>query len=135
MSSRNSICSLLIIKPAEKPFFIFYPEKNPYQTSKKMAKKIVWSVQAQSDRKEILLFWKNKNKSDSYSKKLNYLFKDAAKTISLFPNIGKPTDYKDTRIKIVRDYLMIYKEFENFISVVAIWDSRQNPVKLERIIK
>ena len=100
-----------------------------------MAKKIIWSTQSQNDRKEILLYWKTKNKSDSYSKRLNYLFTDATKTISKFPKIGKPTDYKDTRIKIIRDYLMIYKEFENFISIVAIWDSRQNPIKLEKILQ
>lgn len=100
-----------------------------------MVKKIVWSIQAQNNRKEILLYWKNKNKSSTYSKKLNYLFNDAAKTISKFPKIGKPTDYKATRIKIIRNYLMIYKEFENFISIIAIWDSRQNPVKLQKILQ
>lgn len=99
-----------------------------------MAKKIVWSLKAQDDRKEILLYWNNRNKSKTYSLLLNYLFIDATKTISKFPKIGKPIEYKDIRIKIIRDYLMVYKEYENYISIVTIWDTRQDPIKLEKII-
>jgi plasmid stabilization system protein ParE len=100
-----------------------------------MAKTIVWSAKAQNDRKEILLYWKERNKSITYSRKLNYLFNDAAGSISKFPKIGKPTGYKDTRVKIVRVYLMVYKEYDNHISIITIWDGRQNPLKLERIIR
>ena len=78
-----------------------------------MAKKIVWSAKAQNDRKEILLYWKERNKSILFSRKLNQLFNDAANSILKFPKIGKLTGYKDTRVKIVRDYLMVYKEFDS----------------------
>src|SRR4051812_15911834 len=98
-----------------------------------MAKKIIWSETAQKDRKEILLYWKNRNKSSAYSKKLNLLFNDAADIIASFPKIGKPSGYKDSRIKIVKDYLLIYKEFDTFISIITIWDARQNPIKLKNI--
>ena len=90
--------------------------------------------QSSNDRKEILLYWKKRNKSTLYSEKLNYLFKDAANLISKFPNVGKLTGYKNTRIKIVRDYLMVYKEYEFFISIITIWDGRQDPIKLEKIL-
>jgi len=50
-----------------------------------MAKKIIWSFTPQIDRKEILLYWKNRNKSLAYCKKLNILFNDAAKIIATFP--------------------------------------------------
>ena len=49
-----------------------------------MAKEIIWSETAQKDRKEILLYWKNRNKSSTYSKKLNILFDDAAEIIASF---------------------------------------------------
>ena len=39
-----------------------------------------------------------------YSKKLNRLFNDAAEIIAVFPQMGKPSGYKDSRIKIVKDY-------------------------------
>ena len=100
-----------------------------------MAKKIIWSETAQNVRKEILLYWKNRNKSLVYSRKLNKLFNDAADIIAAFPKIGKPSGYKDSRIKIVKDYLLVYKEFDAFISIITIWDSRQNPLKLEKILE
>ena len=100
-----------------------------------MAKKIVWSAKAQHDRKEFLQYWKKRNQSTSYSKKLNCLFNEAADLISKFPKIGKRTGYKDTRIKIVRDYLMVYKEYDTQISIITIWDGRQDPLKLERILQ
>lgn len=56
-----------------------------------MAKKIIWSLTAQIDRKEILSYWIDRNKSSAYSKKLNLLFNDAAKIIAKLPNIGKPS--------------------------------------------
>lgn len=99
-----------------------------------MVKKIVWSVKAQNDRKKILQYWVETNKSTTYSKRLNSLFNNATNLILKFPKIGKLTDYNDTRVKIVRDYLMVYKEYDTKIAIIAIWDSRQNPLKLERII-
>ena len=57
-----------------------------------MAEQIVWSLKAQKDRKEILYYWRKRNKSNEYSKKLNGLFKEALKLISDYPEIGKITD-------------------------------------------
>lgn len=100
-----------------------------------MAKPVVWSLRAQNDRKEILNYWRLRNKSNAYSKKLNRLFKESIKIITDFPLIGKLTDQPNTRIKIVKDYLIIYEETETQISILTIWDSRQNPDKLKEIIK
>jgi len=50
-----------------------------------MAKQIIWSLTAQLDRKEILLYWINRNKSRTYSKKLNKLFIEAIQLIAEFP--------------------------------------------------
>ena len=67
-----------------------------------MVKQIVWSRRAQTDRKYILEYWNKRNKSNSYSRKLNELFKEAVKLIADYPEIGKPTDDKNARIKIVK---------------------------------
>lgn len=91
-----------------------------------MVKQIIWSLRAQSDRKGILRYWINRNKSKEYSKKLNSLFKEAVKLIADYPEIGKPTDNRDARIKVVRDYLIIYEITNEQIFILAIWDSRQN---------
>ena len=99
-----------------------------------MAKEVVWSLRAQKERKEILEYWRLRNKSNTYSRKLNQLFKESVKLITDFPQIGKPTDDINTRIKIVRDYLIIYEETETQIQILTIWDSRQDPDKLKNII-
>ena len=100
-----------------------------------MVKKINWSSKAQNDRKEILQYWINRNASPTYSKKLNSLFIEAVNLISKFPKIGKQSGYKETRIKVVRDYLVVYKESDTQISIIAIWDGRQDPLKLKTILK
>lgn len=97
-----------------------------------MAKrKVIWSLQAKNNRIQILEYWIEHNKSKEYSKKLNILFEEAAEFISEFPEIGKLTEDKFARIKIVRDYWIVYDTCENKISILAIFDSRQNPVKLK----
>ena len=96
-----------------------------------MAKKIIWSLNAQKDRKNILQYWNKRNKSTRYSIKLNKLFKDAVKLISDYPRIGKLTDRANIRIKIVKDYLIIYEDLEDEIHILTIWDSRRDPINLE----
>ena len=100
-----------------------------------MAKKIVWTNTAQNDRKEIFSYWSKRNKSTLYSLKLNHLFKEALKAVSLHPQIGKLTNYQNARVKIVRDYLIVYRIYDEYISVISIWDGRQNPLKFEGIFQ
>ena len=63
------------------------------------------------------------------------LFKQAAYLISNHPKIGKPTNYGNVRFKIVRDYLLFYEEMTDRIEILLVWDSRQNPVKLDKLLK
>ncbi len=96
-----------------------------------MAKQVIWSRRSHDERIEILTYWNERNKSTDYSKKLNRLFNEAIKLISIHPNIGKRTNDKKARIKIIRDYLMIYELNEmDQIVILTIWDSRQEPEKL-----
>ena len=100
-----------------------------------MAKQIVWSLRAQKDKKEIFIYWSRRKKSNRYSKKLNQLFKDAIRLLQELPYIGKSTDENFVRIKIVKEYLLIYEITESSINILSIWDGRQNPTKLEDILK
>lgn len=76
-----------------------------------MFKKIVWSLRAQNDRKDIFQYWNKRNKSKLYSIKLNKLFKEGLKMMARHPNI-----YEDT---------------ETEIHVLTIWSSHRNPVDLK----
>ena len=101
-----------------------------------MVKRIIWSKRAYNDRIEIFKYWNQRNKSTEYSKKLNELFKEAIKLISEYPKIGKSTENNSIRLKIIRDYLIIYEVDDSHqLLILAIWDSRQNPGKLEKLLK
>lgn len=101
-----------------------------------MAKQIIWSKRSQTDRKEIFRYWNKRNNSNYYSKKLNELFKQAVRLIAEYPEIGKPTDDKNVRIKIVKDYLIIYEiDEKDHLLILTIWDARQNPKRLEKILR
>jgi len=93
-----------------------------------MAKReIVWTAKAQSERKAILAYWINRNKSKNYSIKLNQLFIDAIRKIAALPTIGKKTDYDEhVRLKIVRNYLLFYEFNANQIIILSIWDTNRD---------
>jgi toxin YoeB len=65
---------------------------------------------AQNDRKRILKYLKDKNKSNVYSIKLAQVFKYSVKIISEFPKIGKQTDDINVRIKIFIGFYIFYEE-------------------------
>ena len=95
-----------------------------------MAKKIIWTQKAQAERKEILEYWKNRNKSTVFSIKLNKLFIENLRKIALRPNTGRNTDIKNVKVKIIRDYLLFYEVIEDEIIVLCIWYGRRDPDKL-----
>lgn len=96
-----------------------------------MAKKIIWTEKAQQDRKKIFVYWNQRNKSNIYSNKLNKLFEEAVIIIANFPKIGKITNRPNTRIKIVRDYLIYFKEIDEEIHILTISRSYRNSAKLK----
>lgn len=96
-----------------------------------MVRRIVWVLKAQKDRIQILSYWNNRNKSNTFSRKLDRIFRESLDIICKYPFIGKPTDKPNVRIKIVLDYLLIYEITENEIIVLRVWDSRRNPGELK----
>ncbi len=96
-----------------------------------MAKTIEWTQTSIQDRFKIYQFWIDNNKSDSYSKKLEILFNEAAKLISEFPEIGTETDHPNLRVKVIKSYKLFYINQVDKIQIIRVWDSRQNPSDLE----
>jgi plasmid stabilization system protein ParE len=96
-----------------------------------MARKIEWTVTSIRDRFEIYQFWNEKNKSDTYSKKLDSLFNEVAKLVSKYPQIGTATDLPGLRVKVIKSYKLFYFDDSETIRIIRIWDSRQNPQNLE----
>ena len=100
-----------------------------------MVRQVIWTEKAQKDRIAIFTYWNNHNKSVVYSKKLNEIIKVSLQLISKHPLIGKLTDKENVRVKVLRDYLIIYEITAKEIIVLTIWDCRQNPDDLKRILK
>ncbi len=89
-----------------------------------MAKRTVkWTEKANFERKEILDYWINRNKSKTYSIKLNKLFVEAVNKIARFPTTGRKTDFDENiRLKIVKDYLLFYEYDDIQLKILSVWD-------------
>ncbi len=96
-----------------------------------MAKEIIWSLRAKEDRRKILEYWHERNKSKVYSRKLFKIFQAAVKQIAENPELGRSTTLKRLRSYVVKDYLIFYEDFPDEVVVLVIWDSRRNPADLE----
>ena len=93
-----------------------------------MAKiKVIWSRTAYFQRKIILLFWVENNKSTTYSKKLVSEIRSATTLLSKFPNLGKPTDINRVNCYVMGNYSLYYILEKKEIQIICFLDNRQNP--------
>jgi toxin YoeB len=93
-----------------------------------MAKyKIEWSTDAKSDLFNILDFYIQRNKSATYSKKLNAEINKSIKLISSNPFLGTKADYDSVRALITGEYQIIYEIFDQLLLIIMIWDCRRDP--------
>jgi toxin YoeB len=95
-----------------------------------MVEQIIWSEKAAFERREILDYWTTRNKSNSYSLKLNALFRKTVQLIAEFPYLGTETDEPNVRVRILSVYLIFYEVIGNKLFILTIWDGRRNPQKL-----
>ncbi len=73
-----------------------------------MAKrKIKWTAKANAERKQILEYWINRNKSKTYSVKLNKLFKEAMKNVAETPTIGRTTNFEEN-VRLQKLFVIIF---------------------------
>src|SRR4030042_2458332 len=94
-------------------------------------RRIIWSSRAKLDLSEILDFYYQRNGTKTYSKKLNLNVRKSIRLLSKLPDIGIQTDVKNVRNLIFSDYNIFYRIGVSFIEIITIWDSRQNPEKLD----
>ncbi|WP_373496607.1 type II toxin-antitoxin system RelE/ParE family toxin [Aquiflexum sp.] len=101
-----------------------------------MAKRIVvWTKTADLQLVGILEYWVNRNKSNSYSKKLLRLVGEKTNQIAKTPFLYKSTDFKDIRVASMGNFNIFYKVTDGQIIITAFWDNRQDPGKLLKILK
>lgn len=92
-----------------------------------MAKrKIVWTHKANEERREILAYWIERTQSKGYSIKLNKLIQESLRLTARYPETGRKTTFENVRVKIIRDYLLIYEANSTTLIVLTILDGRRN---------
>ena len=94
--------------------------------------KVVWTNTAYKQRKSIFKYWNNRNKNNSYSKKLLIEINKRIRHISSFPEIGKPVDFKNTRAVSLGHFSILYQNNKNAIIITAFWDNRYDKKKIWR---
>jgi plasmid stabilization system protein ParE len=93
-----------------------------------MAKrKIVWSNRAKIRLYAILDFYIVRNKSKTYSIKLQKLISKEVNLLLKQPDLGLRTSEDTTRGLIIENYIVYYEITDDKIIIHTIWDSRQNP--------
>ena len=100
-----------------------------------MAKrKIVWTETSAKQRREILRYWTERNKSKSYAEKLIEITVKHLKVISKNPEAFKESEIDKVRESAMGHFSLYYKITTNQIIVMAFWDNRQDPKKLFKAI-
>ena len=92
-----------------------------------MVRRVVWTVKARFEFIDILEYWVFRNKSNTFSIKLNRLVREQMKLVSEFPGIGRPTDIPGLFIKVIQNYLIYYQFDDDAIYILTIRHTSQNP--------
>ena len=96
-----------------------------------MAKrKIAWTETAAKQRREILRYWTERNKSTNYAEKLIEVTAKHLKVISKNPEAFKETEINNVSESAIGHFSLYYKITPDQIIVMAFWDNRQDPKKL-----
>jgi len=75
-----------------------------------MAKrKVVWTQTAASQRRSILEYWVNRNKSNTYSIKILRLSNDKTRVIAQNPKLFRQADFPDTHMAAMGHFSIFYK--------------------------
>lgn len=99
-----------------------------------VALKIEWTHFAKQQRDDIFVYWNNRNKNNSYSKKLRIIIKEKTNQLKTQPYLGKEIVDKDTRMLVFKNHSLVYHIEKETITIISFWENHQNPEKLENIL-
>ncbi|AOW10936.1 hypothetical protein EM308_16390 [Flavobacterium gilvum] len=68
---------------------------------------IVWTSFARVSRTSIFSYWNKRNKSKTYSKKLNILFQESLMQLTVFPESSIKSNNQNIRLKIASHFEII----------------------------
>ncbi len=89
-------------------------------------KKIIWSIRASKELRNVLEYFNQRNKSTRYSLKLLNEIENLTRNLSKNESIGRLTSNKFTRVIPMKTYLIFYEINRENIEIVSLWDNRQD---------
>ncbi|MEQ8364299.1 MAG: type II toxin-antitoxin system RelE/ParE family toxin [Cyclobacteriaceae bacterium] len=98
-------------------------------------KKVIWTETAARQRKSILEYWVQRNKSTTYSLKLLRLSNEKANLIADSPLLYKAAEFPNTHVASMGHFSLFYKISDDTIIITAFWDNRQDPKELLKLLK
>ena len=98
-------------------------------------RKIIWTETASHQLHHILEYWKGRNKTISYSLKLLNKIEAATTQLKRYPESGFETNFRETRMRALGHYSIFYKHSKDTITIMAFWDNRQSPERLNKLLK
>ena len=96
-----------------------------------MAQKIVWTQKAKRELIDILQYWVDRNKSNTFSLKLNSLIESQLNLILEQPKIGRKTDLPNVYIKVIHKYLLYYEFVNDTLYILTIRHGSQNSENIQ----
>lgn len=96
---------------------------------------VFWTETAIRQRNYIFEYWIERNKSNTYAKKLNQKIKERTDLLKQNPDLGKKTEFKNTRAVSLGHYSILYQKYHLKILITGFWDNRQEPEKLLNHLK
>lgn len=100
-----------------------------------MAKRIIWTSQADLIFTKILEFYIERNGSKTFSRKLNNDIQSLIAILAKQPFLGMKTEIGNIRIFIKGNYKIFCQIDNNMLIIHLVWDCRQNPEILKLDIK
>lgn len=100
-----------------------------------MVLQVKWTDEATLQFKEILSYWEDRNGSSTYSEKLLNFVDKSILRLQEYPEIGRKTENKRIRLKIIKDYFLYYSFDNNQLTVLGISDMRRNPKYLKSLLE
>ena len=92
-----------------------------------MAKKtIIWSNRANQELIDVLDYFNKRNKSTLYSHKILLELEELLDTLSSNIFIGRLASDKQTRVLVMKKYLIFYEVNNEIINILSFWDNRQD---------
>ena len=96
---------------------------------------VFWTQTAINQRNLVFKYWNSRNKSNSYSVKLNFEIKRRIALLKSNPEMGRKTDFNNVKVVVMGHYSILYKIENSNILIVSFWDNRQNPDKLLQLLR